>query len=53
MSDKNGNSDSSGNRESPRANRKAQVADTPDFDPRGGVDSGEDGGSNSEEGGDE
>lgn len=53
MSDDNGDSSSSGDGESPRANRKAQVADTPDSDPRGGNDGGGDGGSSSGDGGDE
>ena len=55
MSDDNGDSSSSGDGKNPRANRKAQVADTPDSDPRGGnsgSDSGSDGGSDSG-GGDE
>lgn len=56
MSDDNGDSSSSGDGDSPRANRKAQVADTPDSDPRGGSggsDGGGDGGSSSGDGGDE
>lgn len=56
MSDDNGNSSSSWDGDSQRSNRKAQVADTPDSDPRGGSsgsDGGGDGGSNSGDGGDD
>lgn len=55
MSDDNGDSSSSGDGKALSSNRKAQVADTPDTDPRGGnseSNSGNDGGSNSG-GGDE
>lgn len=56
MSDDNGDSSSSGDGSNQRANRKAQVADTPDSDPRGGSsgsEGGGDGGSSSEGGGDD
>ena len=53
MSDDNGDSSSSDSGKKPTSNRKAQVADTPDSDPRGGSDGGNDGGSSSGDGGDE